>query len=182
MKDTPKTCTKLPENTDSNLTRPTCSRLFQIEVKLSALKSYVSCEIASLHSKIESILQSLQVTLEVFQERGKKTNEFFHQNLMFLQNELYHHWNPTNNMRQPRPQSNFLKIALAPHDFVRNCYLIWFVSFQQSKLIYAMRWFSIMADLSDKHCTVKSLGNTLRLSPSIRKRNSISQNAIAVNI
>ena len=38
----------------------------------------------------------------------------------------------------------------------------------------------IMADLSDKHCTVVSLVNTPMLSPSIRKRYFISQNAIIV--
>ena len=84
----PKICTKLPENTDSNSTRPPCSKPFQIEAQLSALKSYVNCEISSLHSKIESISQSLQVTLKVFQERENKTNEIFHQNMTFLQNEL----------------------------------------------------------------------------------------------
>ena len=84
----PKICTKLPENTDSNSSRPPCSKLFQIEAQLSALKSYVNCEISSLHSKIESISQSLQVTLKVFQERESKTNEIFHQNMTFLQNEL----------------------------------------------------------------------------------------------
>ena len=41
-----------------------------------------------MHSKIESISQSLQVTLKVFQERESKTNEIFHQNMTFLQNEL----------------------------------------------------------------------------------------------
>ena len=55
----PKICTKLPENTDSHSTRPPCSKLFQIEAQLSALKSYVNCEISSLHSKIESISQSI---------------------------------------------------------------------------------------------------------------------------
>ena len=84
----PKICTKLPENTDSNSTRPPCSKLFQIEAQLSALKSYVNCEISSLHSKIESISQGLQVTLKVFQERENKTNEIFDQNMTFLQNEL----------------------------------------------------------------------------------------------
>ena len=48
----------------------------------------MSCKIFSLHSKIESISQSLQVTLKVFQERETKTNEIFHQNMTFLQNEL----------------------------------------------------------------------------------------------
>ena len=41
-----------------------------------------------MHSKIESISQSLQLTLKVFQERENKTNEIFHQNMTFLQNEL----------------------------------------------------------------------------------------------
>ena len=115
----PKIFTKLPENVDSNSTRPPCSKLFQIEAQLSALKSYVSCEIYSLHSKIESISQSLQVTLKVFQEIENKTNEIFHQNMTFLQNEFltkneiikyltetqttilehYQHSNPTKNMR-----------------------------------------------------------------------------------
>ena len=83
-----KICTQLPENTDSNSTRPPCSKVFKIKAQLSALKSYVSCQISSFHYKIESISQSLQVTLEVFQEREAKTNEIFHQNMTFLQNEL----------------------------------------------------------------------------------------------
>ena len=61
-----KICTQLPENTDSNSTRPPCSKVFKIKAQLSALKSYVSCQISSFHSKIESISQSLQGTLEVF--------------------------------------------------------------------------------------------------------------------
>ena len=65
----PKICTKLPENTDSNSTRPPCSKLFQIEVELSALKSYVNCKISSFHSKIESISQSLQVTQSISGKR-----------------------------------------------------------------------------------------------------------------
>ena len=84
----PKICTKLPENTDSNSARPSCSKLFQIEAELSALKSYVNCKISSFHSKIESISLSLQVTLKVFQERENKTNEIFHQNMTCLLNEL----------------------------------------------------------------------------------------------
>ena len=82
-------CTPLPENTDSNSTRPSCSKLFKIEAQLSSLKSYVSCEIFSLYSQIKSISQvSLQVILKVFQERETKINEIFHQNMTFLQNEL----------------------------------------------------------------------------------------------
>ena len=84
----PKIYSQIPENTDSNSTRPPCSKLLKIEARLSALKSYVSCEISSLHSKIESISQSLQVTLKAFQEGKTKTNEIFHQNTTFLQNEL----------------------------------------------------------------------------------------------
>ena len=41
-----------------------------------------------MHSKTESISQSLQVTLKVFQERENKTNEMFHQNTTILQNEI----------------------------------------------------------------------------------------------
>ena len=48
----------------------------------------MSCEISSHHSKIESISQSLQVTLKLFQERETKTNQIFDQNMTFLQNEL----------------------------------------------------------------------------------------------
>lgn len=70
----PKICTLLPENTDNNSKRRLCSKISKIEAQLSALKSYVSCEISSLHSKIKSILRSLQVTLKLFQER--KTNFF----------------------------------------------------------------------------------------------------------
>ena len=56
---------------------------------MSGLKSYVSCEISSVHSKIEPISQSLQVSLKVFQERETKTNDIFHQNITFLHNELF---------------------------------------------------------------------------------------------
>ena len=59
----PKICAQLPESTDSNSARPRCSKTFKVEAQLSALKSYVNCKISSLHSKIESVLQSLQVTL-----------------------------------------------------------------------------------------------------------------------
>ena len=84
----PQICTQLTENADGNSTRLPSSKLFKIEAQLSALKSYVSCDISSLlHSKIESISQSLQVTLKVFQQRETKTNEFFHQNMTFLQND-----------------------------------------------------------------------------------------------
>ena len=41
-------------------------------------------------------------------------------------------------LTQPRPQSNLKKIALAPHDFAGNFYLIWFVNCKTLKLIYAM--------------------------------------------
>ena len=78
----------LPEHTESNSTKSLCFKLSKIEARLSALKSNVSCEISSLHSKIELISQSLQITLKVFQERETKTNEIFHQNMTFLQNEL----------------------------------------------------------------------------------------------
>ena len=55
---------------------------------MSALESYVCCEISSSHSRKESISQSLQVTLKVFQEKETKTNAIFHQNSTFLQTEL----------------------------------------------------------------------------------------------
>ena len=58
--------------------------MFKIETQLSAVKSYVSCEISSLHSKIERISQSLQVILKESQERKTKTNEIFHQNMTIL--------------------------------------------------------------------------------------------------
>ena len=73
----PKICTQLPGNTDSNSTRPSRSKRFKIETQLSALKSFVSCEMSSLHSKIESISQSLLVTLKVFQEEKPKLMNFF---------------------------------------------------------------------------------------------------------
>ena len=73
----PKICTPLLEHTDRNSTKPLCSKISKIEVLLSALKSYVSCEISSLHSKVESISQSLKVTVKVYQERETKTNEIF---------------------------------------------------------------------------------------------------------
>ena len=37
--------TQLPENTDSNSARPPSSKLFKIDVQLSAIKSHVSCKI-----------------------------------------------------------------------------------------------------------------------------------------
>ena len=59
----PKICAQLPESTDSNSARPRCSKTFKVEAQLSAFKSYLNCKISSLHSKIELVLQSLQVTL-----------------------------------------------------------------------------------------------------------------------
>ena len=64
----PKFCTPLPEHGNSNSAKPLCSKISKIEAQLSAFKSYVTCEIFSSHSKIESISQSLPVTLE----RGKR--------------------------------------------------------------------------------------------------------------
>ena len=80
----PKIYTTLPEHTKCNLTKPLCSKVSNVETQLSALKSYVSCKISSLHSKeVESISQSLKVTLKVFQERETKTNEILKQNMTF---------------------------------------------------------------------------------------------------
>ena len=56
----PKICTPLPKHTNSSSTKPFCSKISQIEAQLSAFRSYVSCEISSLHSKIKLILQSFQ--------------------------------------------------------------------------------------------------------------------------
>ena len=36
----------------------------------------------------------------------------------------------TAEITEPLPQSNFSKIALAPHDFARTFYLIWYVNCQ----------------------------------------------------
>ena len=70
----PKICTTLPEHTKCNLTKPLCSKVSNVETQLSALK----------HSKeVESISQSLKVTLKVFQERETKTNEILKQNMAF---------------------------------------------------------------------------------------------------
>ena len=35
---------------------------------------------------------------------------------------------------QPRPQSNFKKVALAPLDYAENFYLIWFVNCKTIKI------------------------------------------------
>ena len=51
----PKICTSLVEHKDSNSAKPLCSKISKIEARLSALKSYASCEIFSLHSKIKLI-------------------------------------------------------------------------------------------------------------------------------
>ena len=79
---------QLPVHTLSNSTKPICSKISKIEAHLSVLKSCVICEIFSSGSKIESISQNLQVTSKIFQERETKTNDIFHQNRTFLQNEL----------------------------------------------------------------------------------------------
>ena len=81
-------CILLSAHTVSNSTKPICSKISKIDVHLFVLKSCVVCEIFSSDSKIESISQNLQVTLKIFQEKETKTNEIFHQNRIFLQNEL----------------------------------------------------------------------------------------------
>ena len=53
----------------------------------------------------------------------------------FFKNSYYFGWN-----FQPHSQSNFRKIAMVPHDFAGNFYLIWFVNVKQLNLIYAMPW------------------------------------------
>ena len=58
---------------------------------------------------------------------------------------------------QPCPQSNIGKIALVPHDFARKIYLVWFINFKQSKLIYAIPGIFQMVDLRNQHYTVNSL-------------------------
>ena len=70
-------CTSLPNHRGSNSTKSQCSKISKIEAQLLALKSYVSCEMSSLHSKIESISQRLHVTLKISYEGETKTNEIF---------------------------------------------------------------------------------------------------------
>ena len=43
--------------------------------------------------------------------------------------------------KQPRPQSNFKKIALALHDFAEYFYLIWFVNRETIGINLCKAWF-----------------------------------------
>ena len=48
---------------------------------------------------------------------------------------------------QPHPQSNFLKIALAQHDFTGNFYLLWFSNCQTAETNLCNSWLNLYLSL-----------------------------------
>ena len=58
---------------------------WKYEAKISALKSYVQCELSTLHNKIDRIIETFNKTISNFEA---KPYEILQGNIEFLQNEL----------------------------------------------------------------------------------------------
>ena len=58
---------------------------WKYEVKISAMKSYVQCELSNLHNKIERFMETFNKTISNFET---KPYEILQDNIEFLQNEL----------------------------------------------------------------------------------------------
>ena len=60
----------------------------QLEAQLSAIKSYVNCEVSILTNKIESISNDFEKRINTLQGKEKSKIEILQQNMTFLQNGL----------------------------------------------------------------------------------------------
>ena len=58
---------------------------WKYEAKISAMKSYVQCELSTLHNKIERFMETFNKTISNFET---KPYEILQDNIEFLQNEL----------------------------------------------------------------------------------------------
>ena len=59
---------------------------WKYEAIISALKSYVQCELSTLHNKIDRFMETFNKTISTFET---KPNEVLQDNIEFLQNELH---------------------------------------------------------------------------------------------
>ena len=73
---------KMINNTNNTIPR---NNLWKYEAKLSALKSYVQCELSILHNKIDRFMETCNNTTLNFET---KPYEILQDNIKFLQNEL----------------------------------------------------------------------------------------------
>ena len=60
----------------------------KLEAQLSAIKSYVNCEVSILTNKMESISNDYEKRINTLQGKEKSKIEILQQNMTFLQNEL----------------------------------------------------------------------------------------------
>ena len=59
----------------------------KLEARLSAVKSYVNCEVSILTNKIESISNDFEKRINTLLEKEKSKLEILQQNMILLQNE-----------------------------------------------------------------------------------------------
>ena len=76
-----------PDNIMTNdINNPTPrNNAWKYEAKISALKSYVQCELSTLHNKIDRFMETFNKTISTFET---KPYEILQDNIDFLQNEL----------------------------------------------------------------------------------------------
>ena len=58
--------------------------ILKVEAQLSALKSYVNCELSILRNQIESFTKDTKISLD----HENRNIDALHKNIAFLQNEL----------------------------------------------------------------------------------------------
>ena len=61
----------------------------KIEALISALKSYVSCEISMINAKLTSFSEHINKTISNLNHRENKHLESLHDNISFLQKEFF---------------------------------------------------------------------------------------------
>ena len=62
--------------------------IFKLEAKISAIKSYLDCEISELDDKTNTLFARIDLALKAIEEKQEKTIHNFEQNIDFLQKEL----------------------------------------------------------------------------------------------
>ena len=62
--------------------------ILKLEAKMSAIKSYLDCEISELDDKTDTLSARINLALKAIEEKQEKTIHNFEQNIDFLQKEL----------------------------------------------------------------------------------------------
>ena len=72
----------------SSLTKHSDKAFMNMEVKFSALKDYIDCEIPILNSKVDLFIDLLKETITKIEKRESNNIEILQENISFLQKEL----------------------------------------------------------------------------------------------